>query len=120
MAADRMARRLTPSKVYSLGPLVKVTLTEPVKGLAITLRAALLNLELMGSIWFCLFCLEVSYSLSARLSPYSGQLANWHNSFIYLMCGVSVKHNGPNLASVKLNAVLLALLARHNVLRLGV
>ena len=46
--ADRMARRDTPAKRYSRGPLVKVTRTLPVIGLAVTLRAQSLYLESMG------------------------------------------------------------------------
>ena len=55
MAAPRMARRETPVNRYSLGPLVKVTRTVPLKGLPMTLRAQELYLELIGSIWFGLF-----------------------------------------------------------------
>ena len=61
MTADRMARRETPVKRYSFDPLVKVTRTVPVIGLAVTLRAALLNLESMGSMGRLLWLMWLVY-----------------------------------------------------------
>jgi hypothetical protein len=86
MAAPRMARRETPVNRYSLDPLVKVTRTVPLIGLPMTLRAALLYLESMGSIglfvWYALVyrvgghrcplvdSLEIVHHFTDRLSIY--------------------------------------------------
>ena len=79
MAAPRMARRETPVKRYSFDPLVKVTRTVPVIGLPMTLRAALLNFESMGSIglvvWYALV-----YRVGGHRCPLVDSLEIGHHS----------------------------------------
>jgi len=80
MTAPMISQRETPGKRYSVGPLTKVTRTVPVNGLPVTLRAAVLNLELIGRriIWLGRLVLLNSRRSAGHLTGARCHLVNCH------------------------------------------